>query len=131
MSGRTGLGPRRGERNVQRPLLPAHLLVGLAKEVRLPPPLLEELHDQLSTAPLLVGAFDGADQRNGPLVNQGFEVDVVDGGECEVEQVAGEGRYRGEVAVEEDCVEDCCVGRVSGGVRDCGWRILLSSTAAT
>jgi hypothetical protein len=55
-------------------------------------------------------ALDGADEGGGALVDQRLEVDIVDGGEREVEQVARERRDGGEVAVEEDGVEDGCGG---------------------
>jgi hypothetical protein len=48
-----------------------------------------------------VCAVYGADERDGALLDERLEVDVVNGGEGEVEQVAREGGYRGEVAVEE------------------------------
>ena len=61
-----------------------------------------------------MGALNGSHQGNGPLVNQRLQVDIVDSRQCEVEQIAREGRYRGEVAVEEDGVQDCC-GRSAAG----------------
>jgi hypothetical protein len=69
-----------------------------------------------------VGAIDGADEGQGALVDQGLEIDVVDGGQGEVEQVAGEGGYRGEVAVEEDGVQCGCQGRQLPLYR--GWRMV-------
>ena len=53
-------------------------------------------------------AFDSADQGNRPLVDQGLQVHVVDSGQRKIKEVARERRYRDKVAVEEDCVEDCC-----------------------
>lgn len=53
-------------------------------------------------------AFDSANQGNRSLVNQGLQIHVVDGGQRKIEEVASERRYRDKVAVEEDCVEDCC-----------------------
>lgn len=100
----TGLGPGLCKRNVQRPLLPAYILFCPAKEVGLLPLLLEELHHKLPSPSLLVCAFYSADQRNGLLLDERLEVDIVNGGEGEVEQVAGQRRYGGEVAVEEDGV---------------------------
>jgi hypothetical protein len=104
--GHTCLCARCRKRHIQRPLLPAHILVGLAEEIRLSPPLLEELHDQLPAASLLVCALNGADERNGALVDQRLEVDVVDGGQREVEQVPRQRGYGGKVSVEEDGVQD-------------------------
>jgi hypothetical protein len=101
---RTSLGSRLRKRHVQRPLLPAHVLLGAAEEVRLLALLLEELHDELAAPALLVCAVYCADECDGALLDERLEVDIVDGGEGEVEQVAREGRYRGEVAVEEYCV---------------------------
>lgn len=101
----TSLGSWLCECNVQRPLLPANILLRPAKEVGLLPLLLEELHDKLSAAALLVCAVYGADQRNGPLLDERLEIDIVNGGKGEIEQVAGQRRYGGEVAVEEDGVQ--------------------------
>lgn len=53
-------------------------------------------------------ALNGAHERNGPLVDQGLEVDIVNGRQGQVQQVSGEGRYGGKVAVEEDGVQDGC-----------------------
>jgi hypothetical protein len=120
---RTSLGSWLRERNVQRPLLPAYILFRAPKEVGLFPLLLEELHYQLAPPALLVCAVDCAHQCHGPLLDERLEVDIVNGGEGQVEQVAGEGRYRGEVAVEEDCVQDCCqLGqrRLHGELRTAG-----------
>jgi len=137
---RTSLCPRGSERDIQRPLLPAHVLVGLCEEVRLSPALFEELHDELPPAALLVGALYGAHERNGPLVDEGLEVDIVDGGQGQVEQVARERGYGGEVAVEEDGVQDCCGEgrRVSGhmladsdGGRESGGAALPFTTSLT
>jgi hypothetical protein len=55
-----------------------------------------------------VRAFDSANQGNRPLVNQGLQIHVVDSRQRKIEEVAGERRYRDKIAVEEDCVEDCC-----------------------
>lgn len=121
---RTRLGPRLCERDVQRPLLPANILVCLAEEVRLSPLLLEKLHGYLAPPARLMGAVYGADQGERLLLNERLEVDVVDGRQGEVEQVAGQRRDGGEVAVEEDGVQDRCAGSVgSGGARwgGSGW----------
>ena len=107
---RTSLCPRRRQGDVQRPLLPAHLVLSLAKEVGLPSLLLGELHYNLTTAALLVRGLHGAHQLDRLLVDERLEVDIVDGRKGEVEQIAREGRYGGEVAVEEDGVENCCEG---------------------
>jgi len=95
------LGSWLRERHVQRPLLPAHVFLGAPKEVRLLTLLLEELHDELAAPALLVCAVYCADQRYRPLLNERLEVDIVNGGEGEVEEVAGQRRYGGEVTVEE------------------------------
>jgi hypothetical protein len=102
----TSLGAWGSKRHVEGPLLPAHVFVGFSEKVRLPAALLKELYDELTTPPLLVSALDGAHQGNGPLVDQGLEVDVVDGRQGEVEQIPGEGGDGGEVSVEEDGVQD-------------------------
>lgn len=106
----TGFGAWLCERHVQRPLLPTDILVRLAEEICLPALLLKELHGNLAAPPGLVGAVYGPAQRMGLLLDEGFEVDIVNGRQGEVEQVAGEGRDGGEVAVEEDGVEDCWAG---------------------
>jgi hypothetical protein len=49
------------KRNVQRPLFPAHVLLGAPKEVGLLALLLEELHYKLPSPSLLVRAFYGPD----------------------------------------------------------------------
>lgn len=49
-------------------------------------------------------------ERGGALVYEGFEVDIVNGGEGLVEKFAGEGYDGDEVAVEKDGVEDGCGG---------------------
>jgi hypothetical protein len=110
----TSLGAWLCKRDVQRPLLPAYILVGPPKEVGLFPLLLEELDDELAPAPLLVRAVYSPHQGNGPLLNQRLEIDVVNGGKGEIEQVAGEGRYRGEVAVEEYGVQNRCSKCLAG-----------------
>ena len=72
MSLLTSFCSRLGEGNVQRPLLPANILVCFAKEVRLSSSLLEELYDQLPSPSLLMRAFYRSDQSHRPLVDQGF-----------------------------------------------------------
>ena len=57
----TSLGPWLGERNIQRPLLPAYILVGLSEEVCLSPLLLKELHHNLPPSSRLVRAIYRAD----------------------------------------------------------------------
>lgn len=99
------LGPGLCERHIQRPLLPADIFVCLAKEVRLPPFLLEELYRNLASASGLVRAIYGAAESMRLLLNERFQVYIVDGGEGEVEQVAGEGGDGGEVSVKEDGVQ--------------------------
>lgn len=94
-----------GQRDVQRPLLPANVLVCFAKEVCLSPSLLEELDDKLASASLLVCAVYRPNQGHSPLIDEGFEIDIVDGRQGKVEQVAGKRRYGGEVAVEKDSVQ--------------------------
>jgi len=105
---RTCLGPWLGEGNVQRPLLPTNILVCLAEEVRLPPLLLKELDYNLSPSPWLVGAVYGAHQGKRLLLDERLQVDIVDGGKGQVEKVACQGRDGGEVAMEEDGVQDGC-----------------------
>jgi hypothetical protein len=92
------------KRNVQRPLLPTHVLLSSAKEVGLLPLLFEELYYQLPTTSLLVCAVYRPDQCYGSLLDECLEVDIVDGGQGEVEQISRQRGYGGEVAMEEDCV---------------------------
>lgn len=101
---RTGFRSGLGKRDIERPLLPADILVCLAKEVRLSPSLLEELHYKLPSSPLLMCTVYRSHQRYRPLVDQRFQVYIIDGRQGEVEQVASKRRYGGEVAVEEDSV---------------------------
>lgn len=105
---RTSLGPGLGESHVKRPLLPANVFVCLSEKVRLSPLLLEELDDNLTSSAWLVGAVYGAHKRKRLLLNKGFKVDIIDGGQRQVEQVACQGRYRGKVPVKEDGMQDCC-----------------------
>jgi hypothetical protein len=93
-------------------LLPANVFLCTPKKVGLLPLLLEELHDELASASLLVSAIDGTYQGYSALLDQRLKVDVVNGGEGEVEQVAGQRRYRGEVSVEEYDVQDRCRRRL-------------------
>lgn len=101
------LGPGLGESHVKRPLLPANVFVCLSEKVRLSPLLLEELDDNLTSSAWLVGAVYGAHKRKRLLLNKGFKVDIIDGGQRQVEQVACQGRYRGKVPVKEDGMQDC------------------------
>ena len=105
---RTSLRPWLGERDVQRPLLPADVLVGFAKEVCLSPSLFEKLYDKLPSSSLLMCTVYRSHQCYGSLVDQRLQIHIVDRGEGEVEEVAGEGRYGGEVAVEEYGVQYRC-----------------------
>lgn len=55
------------------------------------------------------GTVELLDQRRGALVDEGLELGDGDVGEGEVEDFVGLRGERGEVAVEEDGVEDACV----------------------
>ena len=55
-------------------------------------------------------AVNGTLQSIRLLLDERLEVDIVNGGEGEVEQVAGEGRDGGEVAMEEDSMQNRCGG---------------------
>lgn len=55
-----------------------------------------------------MGAVYGAHQGKRLLLDERLEVDIVDGGKGEVEEVACQGRDGGEVPVKEDCVQDGC-----------------------
>jgi hypothetical protein len=56
------------------------------------------------------GHLYSAHQRRRALVNERFEVDVVDGGQGLVEEVAGDWHDGDEVSMEEDGVENGCAG---------------------
>lgn len=105
---RTSLGPGLGESHVKRPLLPANVFVCLSEKVRLSPLLLKELDDNLTSSAWMVGAVYGAHERKRLLLDKRLKVDIVDGGQRQVEQVACQGRYRGKVPVKENRVQDCC-----------------------
>lgn len=75
--GRTSFGPWMCEGDVQCPLLPAHILVCLAKEVRLSPLLLKKLDDKLPPSSLLMCAVYRSHQRNRSLIDQGFQVHII------------------------------------------------------
>lgn len=51
-------------------------------------------------------SLDCTDEGGRALIDQGLEVDIVNGGESLVEEIAGERHDGDEVAVEEDCVQD-------------------------
>lgn len=92
-------------------MLPTDLLFRQG-EPCFPSALLKELHGDL--APNRVGVqvrrgIDLADERDGALVNQRLEFHLVHDGKCHVEQIAGFGTDGGEVAVEEDGVQNACV----------------------
>ena len=113
----TTLSPRRRKRDVQRPLLPAHFLLTL-HEPGLPPLLLKELYGHETAEAVIACAEVGtgvelADEHGGALIDQGFELDVFDHREGQVEYVAGLGADGREEAVEEDGVKDSC--------EDCIW----------
>lgn len=69
---RTGLGSGLGKRNIQSPLLPAHVLVCLCKKVCLSPSLLEELHNELASPSGQVRAVYGTYQCYRALIDQRF-----------------------------------------------------------
>ncbi len=107
-SRQTCLCPGRRKRHVQQPLLPADLFVALAeREICLSSFLLEKLHGQLAS-PALVRkgrvTVDLAHQGRGALVYQGLQVNIIDGRQGHVQEVARQGSDRGEVTVEKDCV---------------------------
>jgi hypothetical protein len=105
---RTSLSSRLRKRDVQRPLLPANVLLCAAKKVGLFSLLLKELHYELSSSPLLVCAIYSPYESQRSLLNERLQVYIVDGGKGEVEQVACEGRYGSEVSVEEYGMQYCC-----------------------
>jgi hypothetical protein len=66
----TSLGSWLRKRDVQRPLLPANVLLCAAKEVGLFSLLLKELYNKLSSSPLLVCAIYGAYERQRSLLDE-------------------------------------------------------------
>lgn len=99
----TRLRPRRSNSNIQRPNLPTNLLLPLPGHPRQPtkphpgpPPLLlieldryPTAHAATPTIENIIAARSGggkvlADERGDAGVDEGFEIDVVDGGEGEV-----------------------------------------------
>lgn len=108
---RTTLRSRLGDRDLDRPALPADLLVA-PRQPGLAAALLKELHHELPSpatgpgAPRRALRVELALQLRGPLLDHGLEFIVVDVGEGEVEDFAGAGDEGGEEAVEEYGVED-------------------------
>lgn len=113
-----GIGPRSGERHVQNPGLPDQFVVrsgGAEPPLGAGAFLLHEVHDHLASPALGFGG-PARDARGGTLelsregggagVDQGLEFDVGDEGEGHVEEFVGGGFEGGEVAVEEDRVEN-------------------------
>lgn len=118
--GHTRLRPRRRNSNIQRPSLPTHLLLTrFPGQPTKPHPstgttafLLVELdrypaaHATAFSTPSAGTSCGGremlADEGGNAGVDEGFEVDVVDGGEGEVEDVESGRADGGEVTVEED-----------------------------
>lgn len=97
-----GIAPRRRQRHVQHPRLPDQLVVCLAPEPAFASLFLQELDDYLAAAAgetCCVRYRGGAVGRDVELpgkgrcalVNEGFELDVVDDGEGHVEEVVGFG----------------------------------------
>lgn len=88
-----GFGTWRCKRDIERPHLPANLLVAarLAQrskgKIRLPAPLLKELYCQLAAAALLVPSarLDGAHKLGSATVDEGLEINVVDSRQGQVE----------------------------------------------
>lgn len=118
----TRLRPRRRNSNIQRPRLPTHLLLArFPRQPTKPHPstgttafLLVELDryptahaTAFTTATTCTSCCGGevlADEGGDAGVDEGFEVDVVYGGEGEVEDVEGGRADGGEVTVEENKV---------------------------
>lgn len=107
----TTLCPWLGDSDPNGPALPADLLVAGRKE-GLPPLLLEELDHDLPTAPAVAGAARAAlvvqlaDEGVGALLDHGLELDILDVGKGEVEDLTGLGDDSREEAVEEDGMEN-------------------------
>lgn len=114
--GHTRIRPWGRDCHVQRPDLPADLLLPLSSQSTepqpcAPAPLLKKLNGDAATyaAAATVGISGRqvlADKGRDAGVDEGLELDVIDGREREVENVDGAGANRGEVAVEEDQVQD-------------------------
>jgi len=113
------LGPRLRDRDLDDPALPADLLV-TARQPGLPALLLKELDRDLATAAVAAAAAAAAGasagrgplrvqlpgQGGGALLDHGLELDVLDVGEGQVEDVVGARGERGKESVEEDGVEN-------------------------
>lgn len=121
----TRFRPRSRQRHVQRPLLPADLLLGFGGEPGLAPALLEELNRHLPAdggvvggvqrgRAGVVGVVDLALERGGALVDERLELDVGHEGQGEVQEVPVARADGGEESVEEDGVEDAWVWEIEG-----------------
>jgi len=88
----TTLSPRGSKRNIQRPLLPTNLLLALGKP-RLPPLLLKKLHGHRAPHPGIPRTHIGtriqlSDQRRGPLINQGLQLNIFHERQRQVEDIS-------------------------------------------
>ena len=110
------LGSWRGTGDIERPGLPTDFFICTSSaaaegEIRSSPTrslLLEELDLELSATTWLSWMrFYGSDKGEGALIDKGFEIDIVDSWESEVEKVATQRENGGEVAVEENGMENC------------------------
>lgn len=101
----TTLSPRVGNGDLNRPALPADLLVS-SREPCLAPPLLEELDVDLAPRTIRRRRIELAFERRSAGVNHGLKLIVVDVRQSKVEDVARAWCQRGEEAIKEDGVED-------------------------
>ena len=110
-----------GQGNVQNPLFPTHVVLSFSKaEVRLSPLLLKEPDRQLSprasiasittacASPVAVSCLTVhlSHQGRRALVDERLQVDIIDGGEGDVKEIAGEWTNGGEVPVKKDGMEE-------------------------
>jgi hypothetical protein len=113
----TRFGPRLRHRHLERPHLPAHLVLAAhGVPVLLAPLLLEELHRHLAAAAAAAGPgvlvrpvalrLELAGERVGALVDERLDLGLGHVGELEAEHVARLRGDGGEEAEEEDGVED-------------------------
>lgn len=113
----TSVCPWRRECDVQRPLLPTNLFFRFCEPCFLSL-FLKKLNRHQTTHPTAPRTTIGAGieltrQRRRPLLDQRFQLDILNKGKCQAQDVACAWPDRGKEPVEEDCVEDSCVYRVS------------------
>lgn len=100
--------------HIQGPLLPANFFLALG-EPCLPPLFLKKLNGDLATHARPSRSYIRAriklsHQGSGPLIYEGFELNVFDHGQSEIQHVSGARANGWEESVEEDGMQDAFVG---------------------